>query len=69
MTLKEYLRKNRINPYEFASANDINRISMWRYLKGHKPSRTVAQKIESITDGKVTVNELRPISDNPEKWW
>lgn len=68
MTLKEYLRKNRINPYEFALKINIPRVTMWRWLNGYKPSRDNARRLEEVTKGQVTLNEMRPETKDG-KWW
>jgi predicted transcriptional regulator len=69
MTLKEYLRKNKINPYEFALQINIPRVTMWRWLNGYKPSWENAKKLEELTKGHVKIADMRPSKDDAKKWW
>lgn len=59
MKLKDYLLKNRIEPEEFAKQSDLSKSSIYAYLRGRTPHRKTARIIENITNGQVTVEDLR----------
>lgn len=59
MNLKQYLEKNKINADEFAVKHGFGIASVYRYLRGKRPNFKVARKIEEVTEGKVTIEELR----------
>lgn len=59
MKLKDYLNEERIHPAYFAVTNGISITSIYRYLKGERPQFSTACKIEKVTNGKVTVEEMR----------
>lgn len=60
MKLKEYFIKERINPVAFSLESEISVTTIYRYLSGGRPHFKNACKIEKITLGKVTVEELLP---------
>lgn len=60
MKLKEYFEKERIDPVAFAVKGGISVTSIYRYMKGKRPHRKTACKIEEMTHGKVSVEDLLP---------
>lgn len=60
MKLKEYLEKERIDPVLFAVTGGISVTSIYRYMRGGRPHRKTACKIEQMTQGKVSVEDLLP---------
>jgi transcriptional regulator with XRE-family HTH domain len=59
MKLKEYLTINRMTVTEFANLSSVSRASIFLYVSGkRKPSLISARKIEKITNGIVSVDEL-----------
>ena len=60
MHLKEYLSKYRISVEEFAVRSTLSASSLWHYFSGRRrPTQKTAERIEKISDGLVTVKELR----------
>lgn len=60
MKLREFLDHYRIHPLEFALRCEISPASIYAYLSGRTiPRQKIAEKIESVTQGHVTVKELR----------
>lgn len=59
MKLKEYFEKNHIDPVAFAVQAGISVTSIYRYMRGTKPTVRLATKIEQLTEGKVTLKDLR----------
>ena len=60
MDLRTYLFKNRISQVDFARMLGVARPTMNCYLSGKfMPSESTVKKIEKLTDGKVTVKDLR----------
>ena len=60
MKLRDYFKKKRIDPVAFAVESGISVTSIYRYMKGRKPHRKTAYKIEELTGGEVTVEDLLP---------
>lgn len=63
MTFKEYMEKNLIHPPEFAVKHGFSVSSVYRYMNGERASRRCAKKIQEITGGQVTAEEMRKIHD------
>lgn len=61
--LKEYFERNRIDPVQFAVENGISITSIYRYLRGARPTYKIACKIEKLTDGQVKLEDLRGKSE------
>lgn len=60
MKLKDYLNKYRISVEEFAYRSDLSATTLWFYFSGkRRPTQRNAEKIERLSDGLVTVFELR----------
>ena len=60
MTFKEYLNKYRITVEEFAVRSKLSSASIWHYFSGRRrPTQKTAERIEKMSDGLVTVMELR----------
>lgn len=57
MKLKEYLRKEKIDATQFAAQADIGITSIYRFLRGIKPSPIMIRRIEKATDGKVVATD------------
>lgn len=62
MKLKEYFDKERINPLAFALQVDVGITSIYRYMNGGRPNKKTAYRIEKLTKGQVTVEDLLPDS-------
>lgn len=60
MKLKEYFEEERIDPVLFAVTGGISITSIYRYMRGGRPHRKTACKIEQMTNRKVTVEDLLP---------
>lgn len=59
MTLKQWLRANKIPSYEFATQTKIARETMWRYSKGERiPPKKQMLRIYRATGGQVTPNDF-----------
>jgi predicted transcriptional regulator len=58
MTLREYLDKNAMSPLDFSRLVKISNTAIYKYLKGRKPQRRLAFKIEKATNGEVSAREL-----------
>lgn len=55
MKLREYLKKNNIDPKEFAAKSDINLQNIYYWLKGtFLPNKFYQKLIEEATKGAVT---------------
>lgn len=68
MDLKFYLSKYRIPPTEFAARCGVCVASIHNYIaKSRIPRQKIAEKIEKISDGLVTVKELRGKDDREKK--
>lgn len=60
MTLRDYLTKYRITVEEFAVRCKLSGASVWHYFAGRrKPTQKTAERIEKVSDGLVTVFEMR----------
>jgi len=59
MKLKEYLKKTQMSVYELAALAKISPSCLYTYLRGQKPNRLNAFRIEEVTKGAVTSKELR----------
>ena len=53
VTLSEYLRQHNIAVPDFAAKIGVNRVSVYRYLRGDVPKWAVMEKIVKVTKGKV----------------
>lgn len=59
MLLKDFLEKYGVKKKAFANSVGISTTNLWKILKGMgKPSLRTAQKIQEVTEGKVTIKEL-----------
>lgn len=58
MKLNDYFFKKRITAVEFANQHKISKTAIYRFIKGGRPSFTMCRKIEQITEGEVTVEDL-----------
>lgn len=68
MTLREYLFKKRLTQEQFAESVGLTRSHLSRIVSGALiPSRKTALKIEEVTKGKVTANELLFPEKYPEE--
>ena len=57
--MKDYLFRNNLSVKQLASDLEISPSYLYQLIRGErKPSLELAQKIESITDGEVTVGRL-----------
>lgn len=64
MKLKEYIDALNIDPVYFAYKAGIARSSMYAYLAGDStPTQKIAESIEELTLGVVTVTEMRGKDD------
>ncbi len=63
MNLKEYFEKQRIDPVLFAVQCGVSVTSIYRYMRGGRPHRKTAYRIERMTGGKVTVENLLSIRE------
>lgn len=62
MELKEYIEEYGIDIRAFALKAGISDDTIYRIINhGHTPSRITARKISEITEGVVTIKELRDI--------
>lgn len=60
MKLKDYLDNNNITVASFARRCDCQSISIWNIIrKGSRPRPKLAKKIEEVTNGAITAEELR----------
>jgi hypothetical protein len=66
MNLKEFLQKKRLLTSEFRKQHCISASSMRRLLTGTPVGMSLARKIEKVTEGSVTVEELM---DGYESRW
>jgi predicted transcriptional regulator len=67
MKLSDYLLKHRIAAIDFAVKNRIGLTSLYRYLKGQRPLKKIAFKLERITNGEVSAEELLAGKPTPPK--
>ena len=68
MKLRDYLHKKRISQIDFAKIIGISETQLSRWLGGSRiPSRKNALKIEEVTEGKVSANELLFPEKYPEE--
>lgn len=58
MNLREWLKKNNIDVLHFAVKHHMSTTSIYRYLNGKAPHRRTALRIQEITNGEVTIEEL-----------
>ncbi|NGX50922.1 MAG: hypothetical protein K1060chlam2_00774 [Chlamydiae bacterium] len=59
MLLEEYLRKSGLKKKAFAKSVEISTTNLWKIRKGiSRPSLKTAKKIEEITRGEITMQEL-----------
>ncbi|MCE2982758.1 MAG: helix-turn-helix domain-containing protein [Parachlamydia sp.] len=66
MDLKEYLEEHRLTYREFAESLEIHLFSLKNIVYGkRRPSIQLATKIELLTNGKVTVEDL--LKEQPGK--
>ena len=63
MKLKEYFYTHHVLPIKFAADHGISLSTIYRIMRGRKPQRRQAYKIESITKGLVTAKELLEVDD------
>lgn len=60
MKLKEFVDKYKIDPVVFSLECGLRPATIWAYLRGdRRPSQKAAEEIEKVSDGLVTVFELR----------
>jgi len=60
VNLLEYLEKKDIRTEDFARSLDVSACLVWHIISGRrKPSETTARRIEELTNGMVTLTELR----------
>ena len=63
--MKEFMFRNNISVKELASDLDISSSYLYQLIRGErKPSRALAQKIESFTTGQVTVGMLLGLQED-----
>jgi predicted transcriptional regulator len=68
MLLKQYIEKYKIDPVKFALDCNIRPSSIYSYLNGkRKPLQKKAEMIEKMSDGLVTVKELRGKDDRERR--
>jgi len=61
MLLKEFIERFGIKKKCFAKSVGISTTNLWKILKGiTSPSLKTARKIEKVTEGKVSMQELLP---------
>ena len=59
MDIKEYFELTQTDKMELAYRCKISMASVNYYIRGRRPCKEIAQRIEDFTEGKVTVAELR----------
>ena len=47
-----------LTPYDYCKIKPISYSTLKKYLKGTRPTRSVAKTIERITDKKITMKEM-----------
>lgn len=61
MKLKDYFTINNIRPTHFLKDLDISQQHLWGIMRGaNRPSFKLAKKIQILTNGSVTVDDLMP---------
>ena len=61
MKLQNWLEEKRLSKTEFAKRIGITRHALYLYLKGKRqPRLDIALRIERVTNGEVTVEDLIP---------
>lgn len=63
MNLKEYFEKEKMDPVVFAVRGGISVSSVYRYMRGERPHRKTAYKIQRMTKGMVSIEDLLPSRD------
>ena len=58
MDLRTYLFMNRIEYKDFAEKLGITRQCIWKYCNGGWPQPKIAKRIEEITEGEITAEQL-----------
>ena len=66
MNIKEYLVFKKMTVEQFAAEADISFISVYRYLRGFKPTIRMASRIDRATKGLVSVKELLEGGENKD---
>ena len=68
MTLKEYIFRKRIKKEDFANLLGVSASTVEAYIyKRRRPIMERAKEIQELTEGKVTIEELRGECDGCEK--
>lgn len=67
MELKDWLLKKRLDPDEFAVANNIGISTIYRVLRGKKCRRKTARVIEKATAFEVPIEVLLRIGEKYEQ--
>ncbi len=71
MELRRFLRIEDVTIDDFAKTLGISRTSMFQILSGHEPRLSLALKIQRLTNGQVTLEELvskkKPSNQNDKK--
>lgn len=68
MNLREYLDKREISQSEFADMIGVTKQAVSKYLSGERSPKTpVAMKIQKITHGNVSMEELMEYFQNKKK--
>ena len=58
MNLKTYLKRKNLTPTILSKIFQVSRSTIYNWLKGVRPHRKVAQKIEKKTQGEVKMKDL-----------
>jgi transcriptional regulator with XRE-family HTH domain len=59
MELKDYLESRYLSRKEFAKLVGVNTATITNYIQGHRiPILAIALKIQEVTNGKVSVQDL-----------
>lgn len=64
MKLRQYFEENSINITQFCKKNGLNVTTLYSILKGRDLYLSLALKIEDLTEGAVTAQDLRPQQTN-----
>jgi len=59
MNLKDYLKKENISAIKFSKRLGVAESSVFRYLKGENATFKIAHRIQKLTNGEVTYEEMR----------
>jgi len=58
MELKDYLKKHNLNAYNLAAMLKLSHVTVYNWLKGVRPHKRLAKKVEHLTKGEVSLEDL-----------